>query len=100
MKIGTAKVFSKLDLMSGYFQIRVDPRDEVKTGFVTPFGHYHWRVMPFGVVNGPATFQSFMNDILGDTPNVLVYLYDILINSHNRKEHGRDLKRVLRVLRE
>lgn len=100
MKIGTAKVFSKLDLMSGYFQIRVDPRDEEKTGFVTPFGHYHWRVMPFGVVNGPATFQSFMNDILGDTPNVLVYLDDILIYSHNRKEHERDLKRVLRVLRE
>ena len=52
------------------------------------------------MVNGPATFQSFMNDLLGDTPNILVYLYDILINSHNRKELESGLKRVLRVLKE
>jgi putative transposase len=100
MKIGNTKVFSKLDLMSGYFQIRVDPKDEEKTGFVTPFGHYHWKVMPFGVVNGPATFQSFMNQILGDTPNVLVYLDDILIYSHTKEEHEKDVKRVLQILRD
>mmetsp|Transcript_5973 Transcript_5973/g.7268 ORF Transcript_5973/g.7268 Transcript_5973/m.7268 type:complete len:1243 (-) Transcript_5973:294-4022(-) len=99
MKIGNAKIFSKLDLMSGYFQIRMDPKDEEKTAFVTPFGHYHWKVMPFGVVNGPATFQSFMNQILGDTPNVLVYLDDILIYSHTKEEHYKDVQKVLQILR-
>ena len=98
-RIGPAKIFSKLDLMSGYYQIRMDPKDEEKTGFITPFGHYHWRVMPFGVINGPATFQSLMNKILGDCPNVLVYLYDILIYSPNEEQHGKDIKRVLKILR-
>ena len=100
MKIGNAKVFSKLDLTSGYFQIRMDPKDEEKTGFITPFGHYEWKVMPFGVVNGPATFQSFMNEILENTQNVLVYLDDILIYSHTEDEHERDIRRVLQILRE
>ena len=98
-RIGPSKVFSKLDLMSGYHQIRMHPEDEAKTGFVTPFGHYQWRVMPFGVTNGPATFQSFMNEILGNTPNVLVYLDDILIFSPDEETHVTDITRVLKTLR-
>lgn len=98
MQFGKAKVFSKLDIMSGYFHIRMEPEDEEKTGFVTSFGHYHWKVMPFGVVNGPATFQSFMNQILGDTSNVLVYLDDLLIYSHTKKEHEKHVKEVLQII--
>lgn len=100
IKIGNAKVFTKLDLMSGYFQIRMHPDDEEKTAFVTPFGHYEWRVMPFGVVNGPATFQSFMNEILYDVPNVLVYLDDILIYSDTEVDHEHHIRTVLDILRQ
>lgn len=78
----------------------MDPQGEEKTGFVTAFRHYHWRVMLFGVMNGPATFQSYMNEILGDIPNVLVYQDVILIYSHNENENKNDLKRVLEILRE
>lgn len=98
IKIGQAKVFSKLDLMSGYHQIRMDRHDEEKTGFVTPFGHYQWKVMPFGVTNGPATFQTFMNAVLGDCPHALVYLDDILIFSETPKNHEAHLRNVLSIL--
>jgi len=99
-QIGNSKIFSRLDLMSGYHQIRMHPDDEEKTGFNTPFGHYHWRVMPFGVTNGPATFQRFMNNILGDSSHVIVYLDDILIHSADRQQHTKDIIRVLDILRE
>lgn len=99
-KLGNSKVFSKLDLMSGYFQIRMQPEHEERTAFVTPFGQYQWKVMPFGVTNGPATFQRFMNEVLEDCPNSLVYLDDILIHSESKEKHEKDIKRVLNKLRE
>jgi len=73
------KVFSSLDLQSGYWQIALKPEDMKKTAFNTHFGHFEYKVMCFGLANAPATFQSLMNDIFSDCKDfVVVYLDDIL----------------------
>lgn len=97
-----AKVFSKIDLKSGYNQVQIHPDHTHKTAFKTRYGHYEYLVMPFGLCNAPATFQHLMNDILRPFLDrfVIVYLDDILIYSATAEQHEKDLRIVLDKLKE
>jgi len=96
-RVAGAKVFTRLDLKDGYHLIRMSKGDEHKTAFRRRYGQYKYKVMPFQLVNAPATFQTMMNKILREflDHRVVVYLDDILIYSENMNDH---IKRVLKVL--
>ena len=99
-KMSGAKRFSSLDLASGYHQMRIAEEDVPKTAFSTPFGHYQFKVLAFGLTNAPATFQYAMNDLSAAQLGryVCVYLDDILIFSKNAAEHEKHLEEVLSIL--
>jgi hypothetical protein len=96
------KIFSKIDLRSGYHQVRINDEDISKTAFRTRYGHYEFTVVPFGLSNAPVFFMCLMNGVFMDYMEkfFIVFLDDILVYSKSEEENEHHLRMVLKVLRE
>jgi hypothetical protein len=101
-QLSKAKVFSKIDLRSGYHQIKIRPQDVPKTAFSTRYGLYEYLVISFGLTNAPAYFMYLINSVFMPELDkfVIVFIDDILIYSENEEDHAEHLRIVLTRLRE
>ena len=92
-----AKVFSKIDLRSGYHQLKIREQDIPKTAFTMRYGLYEYTVMSFGLTNAPAYFMNMMNKVFMEFLDkfVVVFIDDILVYSKNEEEHKEQLRLVL-----
>jgi hypothetical protein len=101
-QLSKAKVFSKIDLRSGYHQIKIRPQDIPKTVFSTRYGLYEYLVISFGLTNAPIYFMYLMNSIFMPELDkfMIVFIDDILIYSENEEDHAEHLRIVLTRLRE
>ena len=101
-QLSQATIFTKLDIRQGFHRLRLDPGDTDLTTFRTRYGTYKYNVLPFGLTNGPAAFQRFVNENFIDYLDkfVTVYIDDLLIYSKNRVEHELHVKLVLARLRQ
>jgi hypothetical protein len=97
-----AKIFSKIDLRSGYHQVRIKEEDINKTAFRTRYGHYEFTVVSFGLSNAPVVFMCLMNGVFQEYLDkfVIVFLDDIIIYYKSEEEHEHHLRMVFQVLRE
>ncbi|GJV53178.1 putative reverse transcriptase domain-containing protein [Tanacetum coccineum] len=97
-----ASFFSKIDLRSGYHQLKIREEDIPKTAFRTRYGHYEFIVMPFGLTNAPTAFMNLMNRVyrLMLDKSVIVFIDDILIYSKSAKDHETHLRQVLNMIRQ
>ena len=95
-------MFSKIDLRSGYHQVRIKKSDIYKTAFKTMYGHYEFVLVPLDLTNAPARFMCFMKNVLCPYLDkiFIVFIDDILVYSKNEEEHVEHLATVLRLLRE
>ena len=98
-QLGKSKYYTTLDLVSGYWQIRVHDNSQEKTVFATHQGLYEFRVMPFGVMNAPAVFQRLMQGVLSGLQFISVYLDDVIVYSETLAEHVSHLRIVFKCLR-
>nr|GEV59831.1 putative reverse transcriptase domain-containing protein [Tanacetum cinerariifolium] len=96
-----SRVYFKIDVRSGYHQLRVREKDISKTAFRTRYGHYEFQVMPFRLTNAPAVFMDLMSWVCKPYLDkfMIVFIYDILIYSKNKKEHEGYLKFIFRLLK-
>ena len=95
-----AKIFTTLDLRSGYYHIALDQESKAKTAFVTPFGKYEFNAVPFGLVQAPAYFQQLISIVLQDCSDfAMTYLDNINIFSQNEEDHLKHIEIIFKKLK-
>ncbi|XP_003740380.1 uncharacterized protein K02A2.6-like [Galendromus occidentalis] len=98
-RLGSARVFSKLDARSAYHQVELAENSRDLTAFITPWGLFRFKRVPFGLASAPAAFQRLMEQILWGIEGVIIYLDDVLIFGENEREHDDRLQAVLLAIR-